>query len=101
MDVDTYIVTRRSLDGTLHVVETDAQLTFEQASEYIFKGEWDRVVSVQAYNPVEGWSQDRTEDAALEVARWARDEGYLPRPALEFVDAVDQELANEVRWLEV
>lgn len=101
MDIDSHLIQCRASDGSLYFAEVEPGLTLKQAAELIRKGEYDRVVSVVAFNPVEKWSRDVSEDVALEVAALARDEGFVSRAGLEFIDGQDQEVGNAVRWLEV
>ncbi len=97
-DIDSHMILCRSLDGSLYFAETEPGLTLKQAAELIRKGEHDRIVSVFAFNPAEGWSQDRTSDVALEVAALARDEGFLSPQGIEFIDSIDEEVGNTIRW---
>jgi hypothetical protein len=70
-------------------VETDEAATDEQTVvNNISSGEYSNPVRVVAFNTVEGWSRDVTEDIAGTVLERGEREGHLSEPAKKFVECV-------------
>jgi hypothetical protein len=53
----------------------------------IIDGNLTRVMKVFAFNPVEGWSKDVTEDIAIEVANSLDASDEIPDPVIDFIEA--------------
>jgi len=97
-DLETYFVECRARDGILYVPEFWLGQSRAQVVKGIQSGQVWRPNAVIYLNPVEGVCRDVTEDVMHDVAALARDEGYLHAEALEWIERVDPELANAIRW---
>jgi hypothetical protein len=53
----------------------------------IINGNLTRVMKVFAFNPVEGWSRDVTEDIAIKVANLLDASDMIPDALLDFIEA--------------
>ncbi|WP_439370908.1 hypothetical protein [Bradyrhizobium sp. DASA03120] len=88
LDKDFYIVVEDFRDGAAFR-ETDEGIDHSTLIEDLLTGQYDRVLRVVAFNPVEGWSRDASEDIAHElehrisanVRDLSRVEGFCREPA--------------------
>jgi hypothetical protein len=70
LDRDFYIVLEDFKSGAAFR-ETDEGIDFHTLIDDLLRGEYDQVLRVVAFNPVEGWSRDASEEVAEELARRA------------------------------
>jgi hypothetical protein len=91
LDKDCYLVLENFRSGAVFR-ETDEGVTYITLIDDLLTGQYDQVQRIVAFNPVEGWSRDASEDVAsaleahisaegLEVTEGLRDfiEGQLGR----------------------
>lgn len=68
LDKDFYLVLEDFRDGA-SFRETDESTDHPTLIADLLAGQYDRVLRVVAFNPVEGWSRDASEDIARELER--------------------------------
>jgi hypothetical protein len=68
LDCDMYLIECRTRDGSVVFAERDAERTGRKDTlADIHAGQVDDVTRVYAFNPVEGWSRDVSEDFARDL----------------------------------
>jgi hypothetical protein len=84
-DVEIYVVLNQLQTGRVWR-EIDEELANEAAViEWIVEGQFDQPVRIVAFNSVEGWSRDVTEDISLKLLDLSRQGRVLGR---EFVERI-------------
>ncbi|WP_321576274.1 hypothetical protein [Bradyrhizobium barranii] len=68
LDKDFYLVLEEFRDGVAFR-ETDEGIDHATLISDLLAGQYDQVLRVVAFNPVEGWSRDVSEDVARELER--------------------------------
>jgi len=63
LDKDFYLVLEDFRAGPAFR-ETDEGITYVKLIDDLLTGQYDKVIRVVAFNPVEGWSRDASEDVA-------------------------------------
>lgn len=63
LDKDFYLVLEDFRAGPAFR-ETDESITYVRLIDELLTGQYDKVIRVIAFNPVEGWSRDASEDIA-------------------------------------
>ncbi|WP_439399233.1 hypothetical protein ACRQ5Q_17775 [Bradyrhizobium sp. PMVTL-01] len=87
LDKDFYLVLEEFRDGAAFR-ETDEGIDHSTLIDDLLSGQYDRVLRVVAFNPVEGWSRDASEDVARELERHISSEGREVSEALtDFIEA--------------
>ncbi|WP_439371553.1 hypothetical protein [Bradyrhizobium sp. DASA03120] len=87
LDRDFYIVLEDFHDGAAFR-ETDEGIDLSTLIDDLLAGQYDRVLRVVAFNPVEGWSRDASEDVARELERHISSGGHAVSEALsDFIEA--------------
>ncbi|WP_439375344.1 hypothetical protein [Bradyrhizobium sp. DASA03120] len=85
-DHDVYLVLNRYGSG-VSWCETDEEDADRQTLlDHLMEGQYSNPVRIVAFNTVEGWSRDVTDDIAEELRQRCADEGQLPASLLEFLD---------------
>ena len=74
LDKDFYLVLEEFRDGAAFR-ETDEGIDHSTLISDLLAGQYDQVLRVVAFNPVEGWSRDASEDVARELERRVAVEG--------------------------
>ncbi|MCP3465645.1 hypothetical protein [Bradyrhizobium sp. CCGUVB23] len=86
LDRDMYLVLE-DFSGGPAWRETD-----EDRTDYLIlindllNGQYDHPLRVVAFNPLEGWSRDATEDVARELERWVAEGHEVTDPVREFIE---------------
>ncbi|OPY95780.1 hypothetical protein A5906_07380 [Bradyrhizobium sacchari] len=91
LDKDFYLVLEEFRDGAAFR-ETDEGIDYSTLIDDLLTGQYDRVLRVVAFNPVEGWSRDASEDVARELERRIAAEGHEISDALK--DFVESQLGR-------
>ena len=87
LDKDFYLVLEDFRTGP-SFRETDEGITYIKLIDDLLTGQYDNVLRVVAFNPVEGWSRDASEEIAVELDRRAAAEGLEISEALqEFIES--------------
>lgn len=63
--------------------ETDEGIDHQTLIKDLLDGQYGQVLRVVAFNPVEGWSRDASEDVAMELERRIAAEGHEISDALQ------------------
>ena len=98
LDRDIYIVLEDFRSGAAWR-ETDEQTDYPTLIRDLLTGQYDQRLRVVAFNPVEGWARDASEDVAQELMRQAANEGReISERLQEFIEshagrAMDVQLA--------
>src|SRR5690348_8433642 len=66
LDKDFYLVLEEFRDGAAFR-ETDEGIDHRTLIEDLLAGQYGQVLRIVAFNPVEGWSRNASEDVALEL----------------------------------
>lgn len=93
LDKDFYIVLEEFGDGAAFR-ETDEGIDHATLIDDLLSGQYDRVLRVVAFNPVEGWSRDASEDIARELKRRIAAEGDEISEALK--DFLESQLGHSI-----
>ncbi|SFV19444.1 hypothetical protein [Bradyrhizobium arachidis] len=93
LDKDFYLVLEEFRDGAAFR-ETDEGVTYSTLIGDMLTGQYDQVLRIVAFNPVEGWSRDVSEDIARELNRRIAAEGHEISDALR--DFVESQLGRGI-----
>ena len=75
LDRDMYLVLEDFCSGAAWRETDETATDFPTLIDYLLTGQYDQPLRVVAFNPVEGWSRDVSEEVAQELARRAAEEG--------------------------
>jgi hypothetical protein len=73
LDHDIYLVLEDFRSGPAWVETDEDDTDFETVVNDLLSGQYDQPLRVVAFNPVEGWSRDASEEVAEALARRAAD----------------------------
>lgn len=93
LDRDFYIVLEEFKSGAAFR-ETDEGVDYPTLINDLLSGQYDKVLRVVAFNPVEGWSHDASEDVAQELERRIATEGRKISDALK--DFIEAQLGRKI-----
>jgi hypothetical protein len=74
LDKDFYLVLENFRAGSAFR-ETDEGITYTTLIDDLLTGQYDQVLRIVAFNPVEGWSRDASEDVANALEQHIAAEG--------------------------
>ncbi|WP_349629069.1 hypothetical protein [Bradyrhizobium sp. RP6] len=83
LDRDFYIVLEDFRTGAAFR-ETEEGIDYTTMISDLLSGQYSHVLRVVAFNPVEGWARDASEDIALELER--RLDGDIPDVLRDFIE---------------
>jgi hypothetical protein len=87
LDKDFYFVLEDYRSGAAFR-ETDERIDYPTLISDLITGQYDQVLRVVAFNPVEGWSRDASEDVARDLERRIGEEEHEISDALkDFIEA--------------
>ncbi|MGY4629089.1 hypothetical protein [Bradyrhizobium sp. USDA 4486] len=93
LDKDFYIVLEDFRDGAAFR-ETDEGIDHATLISDLLSGQYGQILRVVAFNPVEGWSRDASEDVALELERRIAFGGHRIDDALK--DFIENQLSRAI-----
>jgi len=86
LDKDFYLVLEDFRSGP-SFRETDEGITYIKLIDDLLTGQYDHVLRVVAFNPVEGWSRDAPEDVANALEQHIAAEGReVSEPIRDFIE---------------
>ena len=86
LDKDFYLVLEDFRSGA-SFRETDESIDHPTLINDLLSGQYDKVLRVVAFNPVEGWSRDASEDIARELERHlAAGDAAIPEGLKDFIE---------------
>jgi hypothetical protein len=87
LDRDIYLVLEGFRSGAAWRETDEDRVDFARLIGDMLAGQYGQPLRVVAFNSVEGWSRDATEDVALELARRVDQEGReIPEALREFIE---------------
>jgi hypothetical protein len=87
LDRDTYLVLEGFRSGAAWRETAEDRVDYATLISDMLGGQYGQPIRVVAFNPIEGWSRDATEDVALELARRVDEDGREISEALrEFIE---------------
>jgi hypothetical protein len=93
LDKDFYLVLEDFSSGAAFR-ETDEGSSYSSLIQDLLTGQYDMPLRVVAFNPVEGWSRDASEDVALDLERRVGAEGREISDALR--DFIESQIGRPV-----
>ncbi|MCA6108080.1 hypothetical protein [Bradyrhizobium cenepequi] len=88
LDRDIYLVLEDFRSGPAWRETDEGETDYRTLIGDLLAGQYDEPLRVVAFNPVEGWSRDASEDVALDLARRVDEEGREISDALwEFIES--------------
>jgi hypothetical protein len=88
LDRPIYLVLEEFRSGPAWRETDEGETDYGTVIGDLLAGQYDQPLRVVAFNPVEGWSRDASEDVALELARRVDDEGREISEALrDFIES--------------
>ena len=85
LDRDFYIVLQDFSRGAAFC-ETDEGIDHDTIISELLSGQYGRVLRVVAFNPVEGWSRDASEDIAYELEARIADRSEVSEALADFIE---------------
>jgi hypothetical protein len=87
LDRDIYLVLEEFRSGPAWRETDEGETDYPTLIGDLLTGQYDQPLRVVAFNPIEGWSRDASEDVALELARRVDAQGIQISEALrEFIE---------------
>jgi hypothetical protein len=86
LDRDVYLVLEDFRSGPAWRETDEDRTDYATLISDLLSGQYDRPLRVVAFNALDGWSRDASEQAAHDIARLAADGHELSEPLQEFVD---------------